>query len=293
MREISAFALDRLTKPWECFVPYPYDDKRPGRRVDGRWEYPEYAGGPLRGTLTQGYGHTDAAGGPRIELGSRWSEPYASQVLADDMGGAGRAVERLIDVPLGQHQFDCLDDFTFNAGAGTLQRSTLRRRLNAGDYDCVPEQLMRFVYSRGERMRGLERRRQAEISLWRTPDASPERARVTPADHGLADDEVHCPKATLPPRRPAIDSKSVTAGAGIASTGVAVIARAGEALNQATAPIQQARDNLQQLGIWDAGLRFLSHVPPDELALIAGIPLVALGAFVLYDRWRHLRQEAY
>jgi hypothetical protein len=55
---MSQLALDRLTKPWEEFVGYPYDDKVPKRLHPGetRRRYPEWTGGPVRGTITIGFG---------------------------------------------------------------------------------------------------------------------------------------------------------------------------------------------------------------------------------------------
>lgn len=58
-----------------------------------------------------------------------------------------------------------ITDFTFNLGPGALRASTLRRRINDGQWDDVPAQLMRWVFAAGKRLRGLERRRAAEAAL--------------------------------------------------------------------------------------------------------------------------------
>ena len=190
-QQISQLAEDRLTKPWEEFVAYPYDDKVPKRRnAQGKLAYPEWTGGPVRGTITQGFGHTDAAGAPKIVVGApHWTEEYATQVLANDMRPCCDAVNRLVKVPLGQHlEADTLDDFVFNAGAGTLQKSTLLKKLNAGDYDAVPAELMKFTLSRGEHMEGLVHRRQAEIAMWNMADDA------TPEEKGCRSDL--CPTTT-------------------------------------------------------------------------------------------------
>ncbi len=86
------------------------------------------------------------------------------------------AVERFIGVPLNQNQFDALVSFTYNCGSGALERSTLRKVLNQGKYDQVPAQLMRWVKAGGKTYRGLQRRRQAEGSLFMEPmpDTEPE-----------------------------------------------------------------------------------------------------------------------
>jgi GH24 family phage-related lysozyme (muramidase) len=282
-RHISLLAENRLTKPWEEYVGYPYDDKVPKRRgADGKKRYPEWTGGPVRGTITIGYGHTNAAGSPHIVPGMRMTEAEASQVLADDMEPCCQAVDRLVKVPLTQHQFDALSDAVFNFGAGTLRKSTLLKKLNAGNYDAVPAELMKYTYSKGEHMEGLVRRRQAEIAMWNMPDEHAEDAMLSPEDHGVDDDDVQCPKGDVPPPRSSLglfDSKSVTSGGTIAATGVALISKA----NDAAEPIKQAQSNLQDLGLWD----FITA----HCIELGAVVLIVLGAFVVWDRIRHLHAE--
>jgi lysozyme len=69
-------------------------------------------------------------------------------------------------VPLTQGQFDALVSWTFNAGVGSMEHSTLLRLLNAGGYAVVPSQLLKWVYAAGVKEPGLVRRRDAEIMLW-------------------------------------------------------------------------------------------------------------------------------
>lgn len=120
--------------------------------------------------------YRDAAGFPTIGYGhlirpgeifpERISEQDARRLLREDVMVAERAVARWISVPLTQAQFDALVSFTFNLGAGVLQRSTLRRVLNRGEVDEVPEQLMRYVWAGGKKLAGLVRRRRAEAALF-------------------------------------------------------------------------------------------------------------------------------
>jgi lysozyme len=58
-----------------------------------------------------------------------------------------------------------LTDFTFNLGVGALRASTLRRRVNAGDWAAVPGELRKWVRGGGRVLRGLVLRREAEIEL--------------------------------------------------------------------------------------------------------------------------------
>jgi lysozyme len=58
-----------------------------------------------------------------------------------------------------------LTDFAFNCGVGALKASTLRRKVNAGDWDAVPAELMKWVNGGGRRLPGLVRRREAEVAI--------------------------------------------------------------------------------------------------------------------------------
>jgi lysozyme len=118
------------------------------------------------GYPTIGYGHLVREHElDRYEQGI--TEQEAEDLLRRDVKVAERAVLRLIDVPLTDGQYDALVSFTFNLGAGALQRSTLRRKVNREEHADVPAQLMRWVWAGGRRLQGLIRRREAEVLLYR------------------------------------------------------------------------------------------------------------------------------
>ena len=79
---------------------------------------------------------------------------------------AERAVLRLIAVPLTDGQFDALVSFAFNLGGGALQRSTLRRKVNREEHALVPAEFMRWVWAGGRKLKGLVRRREAEVNAY-------------------------------------------------------------------------------------------------------------------------------
>ncbi len=196
---VSQAGLD-LIKQFESFVPYPYWDLRP-KRGGG---YEEWTGGPKRdpkgkGTVTIGYGHTDLSGvPPTITPGMRMTEPEARRLLGLVLDQVyAPAVRRAVKVPLAQHEFDALVSFVYNVGGPALERSTLLRRLNAGDYAAVPSELMKWTQSGGRELRGLVRRRRAEAKMWRGLDeAAPiDAPEVEPAPRG---DDVEGRKAPSP-----------------------------------------------------------------------------------------------
>ena len=110
--------------------------------------------------LTIGVGHT----GPDVYEGQQITQAVANQLLRDDLDRFEKAVINSIDVPLDQSEFDALVSFTFNCGAGALQDSMLRTRLNRGETKrtVFAEELPRWT-SGG--MAGLVRRRHAEVRL--------------------------------------------------------------------------------------------------------------------------------
>ena len=120
--------------------------------------YPDPASGGDPWTV--GFGHT----GPEVVPGYTVSQPVADQLLRDDLDRFEKAVITNIDVPLDQCEFDALVSFSFNCGAGALQESTLRKRLNRGEDKptVFAEELPRWT-SGG--MAGLVRRRNAEVKL--------------------------------------------------------------------------------------------------------------------------------
>ncbi len=118
----------------------------------------------VAGIWTIGYGHTTAAGIPRVREGMRISDKEAEDILKKDLGKFEDRVSRLVKVPLTDKQFAVLVSFDFNTGA--LHKSTLLKKLNAGDYDAVPAELMKWVNAGGKRVQGLVNRRAAEAGLW-------------------------------------------------------------------------------------------------------------------------------
>ena len=69
-------------------------------------------------------------------------------------------------VGLNQDQRDALVSFVFNIGAVAFRRSTLWKRVVAGDLGDVPRQMRRWVYSAGKKWDGLKNRREKEIKYW-------------------------------------------------------------------------------------------------------------------------------
>lgn len=119
------------------------------------------------GILTIGIGHTSAAGAPEVKPGMTITANEAYEILDRDLDQYEKAVDRLVKVPLSQEQFDALVSFVYNVGVGAFQKSTLLKKLNAGQYGAVPGELMKWTKAGGKELPGLVRRRRAEAALWR------------------------------------------------------------------------------------------------------------------------------
>ncbi len=113
------------------------------------------------GVPTIGYGHTHG-----VTLGMSCTQEEAEQWLQQDIQVAAQAVNGMVTVALTQPEFDALVDFTFNLGTGNLQKSTLLRLLNAGDYKGAAAEFEKWDRAGGKVMAGLLRRRQAEEQMF-------------------------------------------------------------------------------------------------------------------------------
>ena len=94
------------------------------------------------------------------------NEDQADYLLRRDVKKSEMAVLRHIRVPLEDGQFNALCSFVFNLGSGALQSSTLRRKINRGDYIGAADEFPRWVYAGGRRLKGLVRRREHERSMF-------------------------------------------------------------------------------------------------------------------------------
>lgn len=123
---------------------------------------------------TIGYGHTSAAGAPEVTDGMTITQSRAEEILKVDILKYERAVEALVKVELTQNQFDVLVDFAYNAGVGALKSSTLLKKVNAGKFDDVPAELMKWTKGGGKVLPGLVRRRQAAVVWWNADEDQPD-----------------------------------------------------------------------------------------------------------------------
>lgn len=120
------------------------------------------------GYPTIGYGTVFKPDGTRVTM----DDPPISQETAEAwlqhelratyLPGVLKASPGLLARP---RALGALTDFAYNLGVGRYRSSTLRRRVDAGDWDGVREELAKWVRGGGRVLPGLVRRRAAEAVL--------------------------------------------------------------------------------------------------------------------------------
>ena len=133
-------------KSFEGFIPYAYDDLTE-KRVN--------KGDTCKGTLTIGYGHT----GSDVYKGQTCTKEEATKWLADELHTCEKAVSKYKG--LNQNQFDALVSFSYNCGTGALAKV-----MQVAD---PTEKMKLYTKSKGIELKGLVRRRKAEIELFNKP----------------------------------------------------------------------------------------------------------------------------
>lgn len=149
MIEVPKAAID-LAKRFEGFHRVPKHD--PSRA------YPYVC---PAGYWTIGYGRLCKPDHPPI------NEEEGEMYLRQDLRTALTATLRYCPVLAAEPEvrLAAIVDFTFNLGAGRLQTSTLRRRINQRDWPSAAHELRRWIYGGGKVLPGLVTRREAEVAL--------------------------------------------------------------------------------------------------------------------------------
>jgi lysozyme len=96
-----------------------------------------------------------------------WTKEEIEKLFADDVASFERGVLRLAPPVAGrQGAFDACVSFAFNAGLGTFQRSSIRMKLNRGDWEGAADALLLYCMGGGKILAGLKKRRDAEKALF-------------------------------------------------------------------------------------------------------------------------------
>ena len=105
------------------------------------------------------YGHTATA-----KVGDTKSPEECERLLQQDLGIALNAVDHALPNLPAQTRA-ALGSFTYNVGVGAFNGSTLLRKAKSGDLIGACNELTRWVYAGGRKLKGLVNRRAAEREL--------------------------------------------------------------------------------------------------------------------------------
>ena len=122
---------------------------------------------PVPGDVpTIGFGTTQG-----VKMGDTITPPKALARALTDVQKFEGALKQCVTVPLHQHEYDAFVGFSYNVGSGAFCRSSMVKKLNAGDYPGACREILRWTYFQGkdcaapENARlcgGLAKRRQDE-----------------------------------------------------------------------------------------------------------------------------------
>lgn len=118
------------------------------------------------GVWTIGWGNTSHA-----KAGMTCTQAQAYAWLNEDVAKTEDIVTDALDgAPVTQNQFDALVSLVFNIGGGNFRKSTLLKKLKAGDINGAATEFGRWVYAGKKIMPGLVMRRATEKKLFLSND---------------------------------------------------------------------------------------------------------------------------
>jgi len=171
--EISVPAIEIIQEE-ELFKDTAYDDKRP--------DYVLKPGDKILGTLTIGYGHTNAArdNDEEIKIGDTVTEEEATEILKLDIAEFEKYVTnraKKFDVELTQSQYDALVMASMNRDK-KMSGGPLWRAIKSGDEDKIKEMWSKTIEESVKTFPGLENRKNKELDIffgtYNTPDTTEE-----------------------------------------------------------------------------------------------------------------------
>lgn len=118
---------------------------------------------------TIGFGNTFYEDGRKVKLGEQISKTDALKLL--EVIANRDFADKIfpsIKVKVTQNQFDAMVSLAYNIGAGAFLKSTLLKKVNAGDFAGAGEEFLRWNKANGKEVLGLTRRREREKQLFQS-----------------------------------------------------------------------------------------------------------------------------
>ena len=232
------------------------------------------------GKLTIGWGCTEG-----IKPGDIWTKDQAEAALRRELAKHEAAVMRLVSVNLNENQFSALVSFSYNVGSDNLQKSTLLKKLNKGDYPGAQKEFVNWnkatVDGHLVELRGLSIRRAQEAALFATPTAEEDAVRGAP---------VPMAQAVV---APAVPVSGAVKGTGAAAGGV-IVAKGADALIAAPPPV--VNDTVANVDVWvkiGKTAQSLSDGLWKSPAFAGALFVVAIACIcgpMVWDKWKGANQ---
>lgn len=206
---------------------------------------------------TIGYGHTSAAGDPKVVKGMTVTRAEAVEILKRDLAKYEGAVKRAIKKTMNENEYAAMVSLCYNIGPGAFAKSSVVKFFNAGKKQEAANAFGKWIKANKKILPGLVRRRAAETALFLTP-VKGKIAELSPSEKA----EVITGKGAL---------QSTTNGATIIAASAGVTGAAA----QASSDIATIRDSL--------------GISPTVFAACIIAVIVAGAAWVIWERHKKSR----
>lgn len=100
-----------------------------------------------------------------VRLGDVKTDDECTRLMVAEIHRIDVIIERKVKVKLKNHERAALISWIYNVGEGNFYTSTLLKKLNAGDVTGACNQLPKWVYADGKKLKGLVNRRADERAL--------------------------------------------------------------------------------------------------------------------------------
>jgi lysozyme len=119
------------------------------------------------GVVTIGMGSTRYDDGRRVKMGDKISLDYAKILYEKEVDRIREEINDLVTSDLNKNQEDALISFVYNVGITEFKSSTLLEKINKDpNSKSIKREFMKWTNSDGKRLKGLVRRRKAEVELY-------------------------------------------------------------------------------------------------------------------------------
>lgn len=204
---------------------------------------------------TIGYGHTSAAGIPKVTPDMVITKEYAEDTFKRDLKSFENHVRFAVKTPITDEQFSALVSFVYNVGPTAFDKSSVLRAVNARQFDLVPAKLALYNRAGGKVLKGLVKRRAEEGKMFTS---------------GYDEQDDHFVSGAEPSKGKSALSSTTNLAAGVSAA--AAVASAGKQLT--TDVVETA-----------------SFIPPQWLIIGLGLVSVLAAIYIIRERIKKSEEE--